>query len=129
MKRVAVRPPAALPISNNVMSSGGGVSAGRERGDVDDGSAAAAAALRNPYTNAAPATPPPSTATRTGASNAIVVSNRFASGLLKCLHDGVSWAERIATSLVLYITLRGYAMLPPTRVWRSERTVSPKVTH
>jgi hypothetical protein len=37
---------------------------------------------------------------------------------LKCLHDGVSWAERIATSLVLYITLRGYAMLPPTRVWR-----------
>jgi hypothetical protein len=38
--------------------------------------------------------------------------------LLKCLHDGVSWAERIAISLALYITLRGYAMLPPTRVWR-----------
>jgi hypothetical protein len=59
-------------------------------------------------------------------------------GLLKCLHDGVSWAERIAISLALYVTLRGYAMLPPTRVWRktgfalarrSERTVSPKVTH
>jgi hypothetical protein len=39
-------------------------------------------------------------------------------GLLKCLHDGVSWAERIAISLALYVTLRGYAMLPPTRVWR-----------
>ena len=38
--------------------------------------------------------------------------------LLKCLHDGVSWAERIAISLALYVTLRGYAMLPPTRVWR-----------
>ena len=54
-----------------------------------------------------------------------------------CLHDGVSWAERIAISLALYVTLRGYAMLPPTRVWRktgfalarNERTVSPKVTH
>ena len=37
---------------------------------------------------------------------------------MKCLHDGVSWAERIAISLALYVTLRGYAMLPPTRVWR-----------
>ena len=32
-------------------------------------------------------------------------------GLLKCLHAGVSWEERIAIPLVLYITLRGYAML------------------
>jgi hypothetical protein len=31
--------------------------------------------------------------------------------LLKCLHAGVSWEERIAIPLVLYITLRGYAML------------------
>ena len=46
-------------------------------------------------------------------------------GLLKCLHDGVSWAERIAISLALYVTLRGYAMLPPTRVWR--RTGSGQV--
>ena len=39
-----------------------------------------------------------------------------ATGLLKCLHAGVSWEARTAIPLELHIILRGCAMLLPTRV-------------
>ena len=68
MKRVAVLPPAARPISKSVTSSGGeGVAApGAALGEAAEGDEGegGCSGRRNPKTKAAPATPPPNTATR-----------------------------------------------------------------